>query len=639
MSNLLKRTIFTVAAVSLAAFLIHGCSSDECPTCPPPGTSGGSVSLELMHPRPAPGYYTDAWAAGPNDVFVSANEGLVLRWRDSGWTRYNTGNPMLLRAIWGTSASNVFAVGELGEIVHFDGSSWSTQPTGTFNTLNGVHGLSPDTVYAVGEYGTMLEYDGATWNPVDYGLPPENLSLRDVWVSGPDFITAAGADWSQANTGVLLIYNNSPWVKFNLPMPNLTSIHGWPSDSLALGGGNGQFAWFSNRNMVSHNTADIVGDEIRSIWGTSPTDLWVGGYEYDDVNFRNAGVLKHYNGAQWTDAPGGMPFDYPVSGLGGAGADEVYMCGEGNTLARFDGVSWSRLNDEWATGEHLSAIWGTPSGELWAFGNQHTTIQYDGTGWFQPKMPPHDGIRAAWGFADSIYAVGHNGVILLYDGTFWEIVPHGLTTNTLESIWGTGPNDIWVGAGSGEMLHFDGARWELVSVWPPSYGPARSLWGSAPDDWYAVHYNGALHYDGTSWSKVELDGLGVSWVHGLSATEVFFLSSSGGGPAAADKDEGAAKVGRTPARSNLLRYNGSDYTLVARDIGAYMLKVWALGSDNIFMLGYSTGSVPLVAHYNGSGVSMTEFDVNSYSEGFFCTGPGTAYTAGSGATVMRATAR
>jgi hypothetical protein len=49
--------------------------------------------------------------------------------------------------------------------------------------------------------------------------------------------------------------------------------------------------------------------------------------------------------------------------------------------------------------------------------------------------------------------------------------------------------------------------------------------------------------------------------------------------------------------------------------------------------------VPLVAHYNGAGLSMEEFDVNAYGEGFFCTGPGTAYTAGSGGTVMRATAR
>ena len=88
-----------------------------------------------------------------------------------------------------------------------------------------------------------------------------------------------------------------------------------------------------------------------------------------------------------------------------------------------------------------------------------------------------------------------------------------------------------------------------------------------------------------------------------------------------------------------MRYNGSDYSFVLRDVGAYLVKVWALGSNNIFMLGYSNASVPLIAHYNGSGLSMEEFGVNAYSEGFFCTGPATAYTAGSGGTVMRATAR
>jgi hypothetical protein len=198
MSKILKHTILMIAVTTLAAFLIHGCSSDECPTCPEPGTGGASLSLELMHPQPTPGYYTDVWAAGPNDVFVSASEGMVLRWRDSEWTRYNTGNPAVFNAIWGTSASDVFAVGGLGEIVHFDGSSWSTQPTGTFNMLHGVHGLSPDTVYAVGENGTILSFDGTSWNPVNLGFPPDNLSLRDIWVSGPDFITAIGGDWSMA---------------------------------------------------------------------------------------------------------------------------------------------------------------------------------------------------------------------------------------------------------------------------------------------------------------------------------------------------------------------------------------------------------------------------------------------------------
>ena len=219
MSKILKHTILMIAVTTLAAFLIHGCSSDECPTCPEPGTGGASLSLELMHPQPAPSYYTDVWAAGPNDVFVSASQGMVLRWRDTGWTRYNTGNPTLLRAIWGTSASDVFAVGELGEIVHFDGSIWSTQPTGTFSTLNGVHGLSPDTVYAVGESGTMLGFDGTSWNPVDYGLAPDNLSLHDVWVSGSDFIMAVGGNLDAAANDTVDLHRSHPGTRIGRLTP------------------------------------------------------------------------------------------------------------------------------------------------------------------------------------------------------------------------------------------------------------------------------------------------------------------------------------------------------------------------------------------------------------------------------------
>ena len=204
------------------------------------------------------------------------------------------------------------------------------------------------------------------------------------------------------------------------------------------------------------------------------------------------------------------------------------------------------------------------------------------------------GINDAWGSApNDVYGVGGGGVIVHFDGNAWSVVNHGLTTAWLESIWGTAGNDIWVGGPQGQMLRFDsGVTWELLDTWPSSYGPARSLWGSGPNDYYAVVYNGVMHHEGADWSVVPLGGHRVVSVHGVSDTEVYFLATGGHVESAAAKQTDLKKVGRTPTGNSLLRYDGTNLVEVARDIPAELSRVYALGSNSVFMSGDQYGQRP-----------------------------------------------
>src|SRR5690606_32743491 len=66
---------------------------------------------------------------------------------------------------------------------------------------------------------------------------------------------------------------------------------------------------------------------------------------------------------------------------------------------------------------------------------------------------------------------------------------------SVQSVWGAGPNDVWV-AGA-EMLHWDGNQWSSADL-----GVGGALWGSAPDDvWAAGSGSEIFHFDGETWSS------------------------------------------------------------------------------------------------------------------------------------------
>lgn len=121
------------------------------------------------------------------------------------------------------------------------------------------------------------------------------------------------------------------------------------------------------------------------------------------------------------------------------------------------------------------------------------------------------GLYGIWGTdANNVYAVGEihlNGKIygaLHYDGVSW--IPMDSTGGY--SVWGFGPNDIWVAGGS--VFHYDGLRWkqldsyaignqrfplDTVFFYNTNY---RGIWGANRNDVYftsslgrVVHWNGA----------------------------------------------------------------------------------------------------------------------------------------------------
>ncbi|MFO0621394.1 MAG: hypothetical protein U0745_08360 [Polyangia bacterium] len=63
-----------------------------------------------------------------------------------------------VRAMWSAGDRSVIAVGDEGLILRFNGSTWTKMTSNTTSNLLAVWGLSPSNIYAVGENATILHY-------------------------------------------------------------------------------------------------------------------------------------------------------------------------------------------------------------------------------------------------------------------------------------------------------------------------------------------------------------------------------------------------------------------------------------------------------------------------------------------------
>jgi hypothetical protein len=101
-------------------------------------------------------------AIAANDVWVTAEQGVVYRWNGATWTtppvpaiRPDENGNVQLFAFDGTSASDLWAVGTDGDVFQFDGSSWRKSMTAGV-PITGLTRTPGGQLIAVGASGAIL---------------------------------------------------------------------------------------------------------------------------------------------------------------------------------------------------------------------------------------------------------------------------------------------------------------------------------------------------------------------------------------------------------------------------------------------------------------------------------------------------
>lgn len=156
----------------------------------------------------------------------------------------------------------------------------------------------------------------------------------------------------------------------------------------------------------------------------------------------------------------------------------------------------------------------------------------------------------------------------------------------LSSVWGSGPDDVFVVGGTmppgqGEVYHWNGTAWRAMRI--PEVGLLVWVFGFGPNDVTAVGLGGGVvHYDGMTWTRLDSGTTQALW--GIW------------GPAPNDMWIVGGEVGE--GEPLLLHFDGTIFTPVPapqNDRGATaLLKVWGIGSKV-----FAVGDNGLIIQYEG----------------------------------------
>lgn len=286
-----------------------------------------------------------------DNILTVGINGTVLRLGEAGWTAMDLqGNQAAVHHLWGTGLDCIHAVDHSGQIWRYDGNQdwrWAaTNPPGEWSAIGSIHGLACDQhVFAVGT--RSLRYLDGTWTEMSM---PEGayISLRSVWVAGPDAVFAVGQG------GVILHYD-----------------------------GNQELRW---KQMHSGTDALLTG-----VWGTSASNVFAVG---------NRGTILHYDGnaaGTWEPMESGM--NSMLSDVWGTGPDDVFAVGEGTSILHYDGMTWTFMATPTRT-DALHVVWGSSASNVFAGSSSGALLHYDGTHWSPMRSPTESKIQSMWGTAD-----------------------------------------------------------------------------------------------------------------------------------------------------------------------------------------------------------------------------------------------
>lgn len=552
-----------------AEMLLEEALTTSCPDC---GRIyqfdgvGWSILKEDVPPQ------LDIWARGPDDVITVGAAGSVLRYDGTVWHQSEHESGAVFTALW-RSEQDAYAAGitkiehDDGKPVgvpvmfHHDGTGWRgmelSLPGLAAFPIGGIWGTGPDNVYAVGRRGVALHHDGGGGWELEFPFPGlGDHHLVDIWGTGPDDIVVVGDNFAAS-------YDGAGWQ--SMILPQATQLYG---------------VWARQRRDFFAAGIDGImlhrGDDDSGVWMRQSDEsdallLHVHGAGDGSAVAVGPGVARHHDGSGWERMSAGAPDGHP-HGIWGTDPGCVYVAASRNQVWRFDGAagSWTSLDTGIEPDGSLFDVWGTGcDGHLFAAGTRGTLLVRRDGGWERIAVPTSQSLRSLWGSGpDDVFAVGKQGVIVHYDGSRATLMESGVEVD-FEAVWGSGPDDVYaVGIGA-TVLHYDGTRWRSASG--GSLARLYDVWGSGPDDVFIATGVGRIHhFDGQVWTVTMLaSGREMRALWGCSGRAVF----AGG-------DDGI-----------LAFYDGVQWTAVTSPTGDEITALWGTPGGEQLWVGTDQGEL------------------------------------------------
>ena len=565
------------------------------------GGGSPGPSTWRQHSSTWPGTVRAAWGSSPTDVWAVGELGLLAHFDGDKWTVATSPVRALFTAVWGSGPDDVWAAG-MYAVVHYDGSAWTAVgPAQTaLLTFTCIWGSGPKDVWFGTERGDTYRFDGTTWTEAHHspgrvaaiggtsaadvwvvspGSPPARwngtrwsalwpapddaiaalhaIASNDIWMGGKEIHHWNGTQWLKpslsrpAGSRVTRIWASGPsdvWFveadaagsrvfHFDGVTYRDTSVHAGPVPIHTILGFSPGDPWiFTWADLLRKDGAGWANhglrEDLHAVWAQSATQGWIAGAR---------GVLLQWDGARLRPRASGTPEH--LYALWGSGPDDVWAGGAKGTLLHKDSSGWTLQAA--VTSEDLKFIWGSGPNDVWAGGEVGPFLHYDGTRWSSTPRPSAAPFTRIWGASSSdvwVMASGWGNGVWRWNGAAWNevsfSVPNVIENTALYSLWGSGPNDVWLlgidNDWQASVFHWDGAQWGSPHVFAgvKEFAGRKSIWASGPNDVWAAIADGELrHFDGTSWSEPAPGPLPSGhYVHafgGPGAAQVWAVGSRG----------------------------------------------------------------------------------------------------------------
>lgn len=342
--------------------------------------TGGSWSIVPASGVPLAAEYNSVWGDSSGAVWVGGGYGLLRQFKQGSWVHHLPGNLQdigdRLISVTSTSPQDVWAVAD-GKILHSDGSGWSATSSANFAGIRSLWAASPSDVWAVGEGGRTLHFDGSNWTSI-----PSVVSgiLYTVWGTDGGNVWAAGAELGGTR---IIRWNGQQWIKEPNPVGTVRTaiyrIFGTDKDHIWAIGGDDETPkrllflsyngteWIDQTQPMYDSGAAPAGQRpLTYLWASSPSSIWVGGYNLQGYLFFDGSAWKKIT---WFE--GG-----PIWGLD---KDRVLGFGRFDFTTRVTGSMSSspggRLAGVLTSYTAVVSVWGTSSGDIWAVGEGGTVLR------------------------------------------------------------------------------------------------------------------------------------------------------------------------------------------------------------------------------------------------------------------------
>jgi hypothetical protein len=329
------------------------------------------------------------------------------------------------------------------------GETWSVSERGAFHAYWWHVAVGDEshvwvTGTTVDDYPIVAFWDGTTWTDA---TPPQfagtSSSLRAAWSTGPSDVWLRGNyfdDVTQMSLPLIMHWNGSSWVQEATPDSKSARLMAlWGSDSGDL--------WAAGVGHTGGRYVGLVLHRVGTTWesvkvprkidherwlydisGSSSTDIWAAGYDYDKVAKVSVPLMMHWNGVSFDRVPTPkVPVSSNTSFSGVAAVDDsnawavgYLLDSEQALLERWDGASWHIVPLSDHTGyEGIQGVDATSTTNAYAVGYRdgHPTIrQWDGIAWSSVNPPWSNGTGI------DVTATATDGTWIVGSGSNGEIV-------------------------------------------------------------------------------------------------------------------------------------------------------------------------------------------------------------------------